>query len=131
MMDEKRLAQVAVQDTWHGQSHSWTLGDFTEEEACEVLRLARLGLWAEKHGIAQLKRIDFNGGHYLRFEPSGAGAGAGAVAALKDTLQWVREALAALPANDKPCTCTDDSQEPCASDRCRRYAIAALPKEKL
>ncbi len=74
MIDEKRLEAVAVQHVWdHGGKYEWCLGDFTEEEASEILRLARLGLWAEKHCIGVILRE------------------------MKDTYALAKEALAALP----------------------------------
>jgi hypothetical protein len=58
-IDEDRLKYVAVQHVWtHGDRYEWCLGDFTEDEASEVLRLARLGLWAEKHGAPALRLAD-------------------------------------------------------------------------
>lgn len=87
MIDEKRLANVIIGDTWHDREHSWTLGDFTEEEAGEVLRLARLGLWAKKHGVRGLSVVEM------------LMSGSAKVAPWSDdaALAVVRESLAALP----------------------------------
>lgn len=69
MIDEKKLVQWLA-----GVDSAW----LTKEEAQALIRLARLGLWAEKHGIQTLKILQSD----FRFRIEGS---------------WAQEALAALP----------------------------------
>jgi hypothetical protein len=55
MIDDKFLDNVVIADTWSGKGRTWTLGPLTEDEADEIKKLARLGLWARKDGIPTLR----------------------------------------------------------------------------
>jgi hypothetical protein len=49
-MDEKRLDEIAPE--------AGIMGAFSFEDMVELIRLARLGLWAEKHGIPAIRWED-------------------------------------------------------------------------
>lgn len=56
MIDENRLSELVIGDVGNSE-RSWAIESLTEEEAVELIRLARLGLWAEKHGIKALRDL--------------------------------------------------------------------------
>lgn len=90
MIDEKFLERVAVADIWEGCERTWMLGDFTEEEASEVLQLARLGLWAREHAIPVLRWYNDKG------QPEDEGT-PGAIYHQAKLYWHADKALAALP----------------------------------
>lgn len=55
MIDEKKLYDMfALQKVSTGYGDVWQLN---QEQVTELIRLARLGLWSEKHGVPALKTI--------------------------------------------------------------------------
>lgn len=56
MIDEKRLETIVIHGSRRGDYCSWSLGNFTEEEAKEAFKLIWLGLWAKGHGIPMIER---------------------------------------------------------------------------
>lgn len=86
-------------------------GTFPADDARELIRLARLGLWAEEHGVTAVEgllsnvSLDWYAQQFGRdTTPSGASSGAASVIHNQDTheraaraFQRLREALAALP----------------------------------
>jgi hypothetical protein len=74
VIDEKRLEEILNDRP----------GNLEWRELC---RLARLGLWAEKHGIPALKQINYDGGDYYEAKPH----------KLPEIIPMMRDALAALP----------------------------------
>ncbi len=60
MIDENRLDEMASE--MRGVIYFKARPMPPLEEQAELFRLARLGLWAEKHGIPQLKEIQKNRG---------------------------------------------------------------------
>jgi hypothetical protein len=107
VIDEKRLDEI-IQIHWDGLPPNICI---RKGELSELIRLARLGLWAEKHGIPAIKLTDEN----LWFDPVERGACMGCEANLHDNcigkhmqldgdpchIQIAHEALAALPKDEK------------------------------
>ena len=91
MINEKRLDEILQHRGIHLDITRTPVGASVntknDAESLELIRLARLGLWAEKHGIPTLQEYTdeamFTQGHGLNFE------------------DYAKEALSALPKGEK------------------------------
>ena len=77
MIDEKKLTELHA---------AISCGASLDEEGDELIRLARLGLWAEKHGVPALNQIIH--------APC---CDCGAMLCCTAYPDWAKKALAALP----------------------------------
>ena len=90
-MDEKKLSELVVGDAGDGE-YSWAIG-YLDGVPAEIIRLARLGLWAAEHGIPMLKCVAF----VTRKVSSREESGATAEGLANTLLDRVESALAKLP----------------------------------
>lgn len=112
MINEKRLDSlneglvclVPRPEATHGiTSHEYSKTRQSVEQFCdcelqELIRLSRLGLWAEKHGISTLKRYESNHAGI----PSHCGPpGTIGTADIVPVYTWAKAALSALPKDYK------------------------------